>query len=407
MSAGHGSVDGDARGGVEMGAQEPGHAGGGASALGTVASLSTAERRIDAAAVLDRQSEGIPSSVSAHPSARRRRLVYAAKRIAFIPVGLWIVATVSFFIVNLLPSDPAREKLGQLASAQEVAAETRALGLDASVLVRYWWFLDGIVHGTLGSSYYTGQSVTSMIASYLPSTLVLVGAALAIILTVGPLLGIAGARFRNRLPDRAVRAANALGQSVPDFFLGVIFIYVFFFRLRWFPAPTGQIGLLTTPPPDRTGAALIDAALAGRWSTFFDALDHLVLPAVALATYFTAVVSKVTRSFVGSQLASSQVEYARSLGLPERQVLGYAVRAARTPVLTYAGLISAGMIGNAAVIELVFSWNGFGQRAIQGTLQIDLPVIQGYVLVTGAFMLVVFVVVDVIVAWLDPRISYG
>ena len=337
-----------------------------------------------------------------HPLAR-----HAALRVGILPGGLFLVLTVSFFLVNALPSDPARVILGNLASRPQIAQLKRALGLDHSLWERYGHYLDQLfAHASQGTSYYTHESINAAIVHRLASSAELGLCAIALALVYGVLLGTVNAYFRGRLSGRLSGALIGVGQATPDFVLGLAGTFVFFYLLHVLPAPTGQLSPGMAPPPTRTGAVLIDALLSGMWSTAASAAAHLVLPVAALAVAYSVVFARVARSTIGEALEAPHTEFARACGLPERTVVRYAYKAARGPLVTYLAIVTAGMIGGIAVVETLFSWNGLGQWAVSAILTEDIPAVQGFVLLSGAITLVTYVAGDILSHALDPRLGF-
>lgn len=338
----------------------------------------------------------------------RHFLSFAAKRLAFVPVAVLVVITLSFFIVNLVPSDAAREKAGGLASDADVALVKHQLGLDQDIWHRYADFMSNLLaHGSLGRSYYSGRPVWQDVWLFLPSTIELIILSLIIATVVGVGAGTIGAHFKDRFPDYVVRGFITVTQAIPDFFLGLLLIFLIFYKAGWLPAPTGQNGLLEFPEHAITHAVLFDAVVNGQWSLAGSAFSHAVLPALTLGIFYSAYFAKTARSVVGTAFDSYQVEFARSLGLPDRQVLGYAFRQARTPIITYGSILFAALIGGAAIVETVFAWGGLGQFAIDRILHLDIPEVQGFIMVAGLFTLIIFLVLDLLVIFLDPRVSIG
>jgi peptide/nickel transport system permease protein len=337
----------------------------------------------------------------------RRLAIFAAKRLLFVPIGILVVVSLSFWLVNLVPSDPASMKAGELVSPQDLRLIRHQLGLDHSVWHRYVLYMKALIfHFNLGRSYYTDRPVLNDMVLHFPSTLELVVLSLMLAAILGVGIGTVGALFRGRGPDRAARIYMASTQSIPDFFLGLILIFVLFYRLGWASAPTGQLGLLDVPPPSVTHVLLVDAVIARDWPVFRSALAHAVLPVLTLGLSYSAFFAKTTRAVLATALDSHQVEFARACGLHERTIIGYALRAARTPIITFGGLLFAGLAGGAAIVETVFAWNGLGQFTVDSVLHLDLPEIQGVILVFGLTTFMIFIVVDIVVVALDPRVSY-
>ena len=334
-------------------------------------------------------------------------LALVVSRLAFLVAALFGVVTLSFLLVSVTPGDPARLIAGPMASNEQLDAIRAELGLNESLWSRYVEYMGGLLRGDLGTSYYTKQSVTSEIAARLPATLELVVLSVLFAAVVGVAFGALAAYYRGRTGDRAIRLGTGVFQAVPDFFLGLLLIYVVFFLLGLAPAPSGRLSITELPPPEVTGFMTVDSLLAGQWSTFVSALQHLFLPVLTLGLVYAAYFSKTARTTVGKALNSQQAQFARAMGLPERTVVRYAFVEARTTIVTYAGVIFAALLGGEAIVERVFAWNGIGSWALQGIVKLDLPVVQGMVLVAGLLTLLTYTVLDIVVGLLDPRISHA
>jgi ABC-type dipeptide/oligopeptide/nickel transport system permease component len=331
---------------------------------------------------------------------------YALRRLALLPVGLFIVVSLTFALVNLAPGDPARAIAGGLASEETIAQLRVELGLSAPLGERYVTYLGQLARLDLGTSYYTKQSIGSEIYQRLFDSLELIVLSLIVAVVLGLAIGALGAARRGRFIDHASRLLTSTLQSIPDFFLGLLLIYFLFFRQRLTPAPVGRLGLLESRPPRVTGGLLTDAVIAGDWSILASGLRHAIMPVLALGLFYAAYFARTARAVMSSAFASRQVEFARACGLPPRTVWMYAFREARTPILTYGAILFAVLVGGAAIVEIVFSWGGVGEWAVNRILSLDIPAIQGFVLVAGFITLVTYVALDLIVALLDPRITY-
>jgi peptide/nickel transport system permease protein len=336
-----------------------------------------------------------------------QRNSYILRRLAFVPFAALIVVTLSFLLVNAIPSDPAQLQAGPAANDETIARINHQLGLDESLWTRYWdWISDLVTTGSLGESYFSKRSVWSDIGLYIGSSLELVFLAMTVAVVLGVGMGALGAYFQGRAVDRVTGAFVTVIQVVPDFLLGLVGVYVLFFQLGWLPSPTGQLGLLDAKPDRVTGAVLFDVIITGQWSLLGSAISHAILPVLTLGISFSAMFAKITRNVLERSLGSFQVEYARACGLSRWKVFVYAFSAARTQILTYAGLLFAALLGGSAIVEQLFSWNGLGQFAVKRILQLDLPEMQGIILVLAAITLIVILVIDLLVALLDPRVSY-
>ena len=344
---------------------------------------------------------------AARPPRAKGPIQLVVSRLVFLVAALFGVVTLSFLLVSVTPGDPAELIAGPVASESQVDAIRADLGLDQPLWDRYTDYIGGLLQGDLGKSYFTKQPIASEIATRLPATLELIALSVLVAALLGVAVGCVGAYFRGRLPDKVGRFATSVFQSVPDFFLGLLLIYFLFFVLGIAPAPTGQLGITEARPEKVTGFIPIDALIAGNTATFVSALQHLMLPVLTLGLVYSAYFAKTSRSTVGKALNSQQAQFARALGLPERTVLRYAFVEARSTIVTYAGVIFAALLGGEAIVERIFAWDGVGTWALQGILRLDVPVVQGMVLVAGAITLITYTLLDIVVGLLDPRISHG
>ncbi len=346
-----------------------------------------------------------PVTAPVKPRRALGRAQLVLSRLLFLVVALFGVVTLSFLLVSVTPGDPAQTIAGPLAGPAQVAAVRTDLGLDKPILERYVDYMGGLAHGDLGTSYYSKQPVAKEIRDKLPPSLLLIVLSILVAAAIGILVGVIGAYFRGRWPDRVTRIGTGIFQAVPDFLLGLLLIYFLFFVLRIAPAPTGQLGLADMAPSKVTGLIPLDALIAGDLTTFWSAMSRYLLPVLTLGLVYAAYFAKTARSTVGKALNSQQAQFARALGLPERTVVRYAFVESRTTIVTYAGVIFATLFGGEAIVERIFAWDGFGQWALQGILRLDIPVVQGTVLVAGSITLITYTLLDVVVGLLDPRIS--
>ena len=326
------------------------------------------------------------------------------KRALILPPALFVVASLSFLLVSAVPSDPARTALGDSASEQAVAEFNHRVGLDKPVWQRYLEYLSQLFQGDLGRSYYSNQSVSQEMARHVPPTVALVLLSVLVALVIGMIVGTVGAYSKRSGVKRAANFWTSALQAIPDFALGLVLIYVLFSVLKIVPAPIGQVGLSIGAYEGRTNIAILDALLAGNWAGVSQAAAHLVLPVLTLGLVYSAYFSRVALSLLEKAFRSPQVAFARACGLPERRVIAYALLDVRAPTVTYLAILFGFLIGGEAVIETVFSWQGLGQWALESLFKLDLPVIQGYILVSGGIVLVTYIALDVIAVVLDPRV---
>ena len=313
--------------------------------------------------------------------------------------------TLAFALVLLMPGDPAATIAGNFADEETLARIRGELGLDQPIPVRYLNYLVGLFHGDLGLSFASRQPVGEELLRYLPNTIQLVVAGILIAMVLGVALGTIGAYFRNRIPDRIARGTVTVIQSIPVFVLGLMLILIFFYILRWLPPPVGFLGFGDIKPPSVTGFLLIDCVIAGQWGTLGSALSHMVMPAVTLGITYSAFFAKISRATMGESMFSQGIEFARASGLKESTVVVYALRQSRTSILTYGAILVGQLVGGATVVELIFSWQGVGLWGLQGILNIDVPVIQAFVMIAGMITLITYLILDLVIVALDPRMA--
>jgi peptide/nickel transport system permease protein len=328
---------------------------------------------------------------------------YIAARLAIVAVSLLGLITLSFLLVSLIPGDPARLILGDFATPEDVAAVHKQLGLDKPFPERYVDYVSSTLQGDLGTSYFTSLPVRDDILARLPNTLVVLIPGIVMGLILGLAVGSIGAYFRRRLPDRFVGTWITTSQAIPEFVIGLLLIYVFFFALGVAPAPIGMLDATAVRPEPITGSEPLDALLTGQWATLANIGAHAVLPIVTIGVFLATYFAKTARSGLAQSLRSPQVEFARACGLRERTVFRYALTAVRTSLLTYIVILFGASLGGAAIVEVLFAWPGVGGWSLQGVIKGDVPVIQGFVLIMGVATLLAYVALDVIVVLLDPR----
>jgi peptide/nickel transport system permease protein len=331
-------------------------------------------------------------------------LSLVGKRLLAIPLSLLVVATFAFALVSLIPGDPAIQILGQFASQDEIARLRAELGTDLPFFQRYLVFMGDLLHGDLGTSFFSRRPVLDEIGRYLPATVELVVLATLGAVLLGLVIGGIGAYWRGRWLDRASAGAITLFQSVPDFLLALLLIYFLFYVLRLVPPPVGRLGFGASGPEAITGMLLVDTAIAGNWQQFQRVALASIMPVLALSIVYSAYIGKISRTTIGAALASDQTLYARGCGLSEWQVFKYALKQSRTPILTYGAILFGSLIGGAAIIETVFAWRGVGEWALQSMLKLDVPAIQGFIIVAGGITLLLYLLLDILVILLDPRI---
>lgn len=326
------------------------------------------------------------------------------RRIAIIPVSLLIVGTIAFSLVGLLPGDPAYAILGDTASEERIKEIHDRLGTDQPLHLQYGNYLVDVARGDLGRSLFTNRLVLDDVFRYLPSTLELVVPSLVLSILIGGALGTITSYYRQRKPGAAGRGLVTLTQSIPDFLLAVVLIYVFFVILGIAPSPSGRLPIGMTPPERVTGLYTVDAIISGDMSLAFAAGKKLILPVLSLALPYSAYFAKVSDNSLAGVFASRHTEFTRSLGLSEFVVIRDGWRIARVDIVTYFAILFGTLLGGAALIEIIYGLHGFAKWGVEGTLQLDIPVIRGFIVVSAVLTLIGYLVGDIIAVALDPRL---
>jgi len=331
---------------------------------------------------------------------------YLIRRLAASVVVLAGVSVLIFLIARVIPGDPARIALGPLATEEQVALLRGQLLLDRSLVEQYVAFAQGLLRGDLGASLYTQRAVTLDLSQYLPATAELVLAASLLMVLVGIPLGILAGHFRDRWPDHAARIVALLGVVAPSFVWAILLVLTFAYVFDIFPV-IGRLSDSTIRPPFVTGLLTIDSIIARNWGALGDALWHLVLPAIALSMSGAGQAARLTRANLGQVYSRDYIELARAYGFSQGSIAcKYALRPAMIPTLTVLGLDFASKLGNAFLVEAVFAWPGMARYGVNAILHKDLNAIIGTVMVIGFGFVLINLVIDMIVAYLDPRIRY-
>jgi peptide/nickel transport system permease protein len=316
------------------------------------------------------------------------------------------VSILIFVIARVIPGDPARIALGPMATQEQVQNLRKELYLDRPLPLQYLEFVKRLVQGDLGMSLYTKRAVTTDLAEFFPATLELVLVGGLMMVLVGLPLGILAAYYRNRWPDNLARVFALLGVVTPNFVWAIFLVLFFAYWVSVLPV-AGRLGDAFLPPPRISGMITLDALLAGQWATFWDALKHMILPATALAMAGLGQAARLTRANMLDTYGKPYIEMARAFGLSESTIaLKYALRPAMIPTLTILGLDLAAMLGGAFLVEAVFNWPGMARYAVQAIIRKDLNAIVGTTLVIAAFFLLINIVVDLVVGYVNPRIRY-
>lgn len=300
---------------------------------------------------------------------------YVARRLLFSVFVLWGAITVVFIVLRLVPADPAQMILGSDATAAELAALRAKLGLDQPLIIQYGSYLLDIVRGDFGDSFRLQQPAMELVLERFPATATLAVSALVVAIVIGVPLGIAAALNAHRFWDRLISLFSLVLQSLPGFWVGIVLILVFARTLKILPS-------------------------AGNGS-----FAHLILPTIMLALPFIAVLTRMTRSGLLEVSHEGYIQTARAKGLPERVVImPHAIRNALIPIITVVGLQFGGLLGGAVITETVFAWPGVGRMLVDAINQRDYNIVQAAILLITGIFVIVNLLVDVLYAYLDPRV---
>jgi peptide/nickel transport system permease protein len=331
-------------------------------------------------------------------------LNFLARRVfqsIFVLLGLSILI---FLIARVMPGDPARVAVGARAPEWVVERLREQMHLNEPLSVQYWYWLTDALRGDFGISLVTRRNVADDIKEFFPASLELALFALLITAVVGIGLGMVSAWHKDKLIDNVVRVLSYMGVVTPSFVFAILFLLLFGYLLNWLPT-IGRLSDGVVRPPTVTGFMTVDSLLAGDVNVFFDAVKHLILPAMALAMGSLAQEARITRATMSDNLTKDYIAAERALGIPELQVIGrFLLKPSLIPTVSIMGLDFAGTLSNAFLVELIFVWPGLSRYGMNAILRKDLNAISGVILMLGVVFIVVNILVDIIVAQLDPRI---
>jgi len=337
-------------------------------------------------------------------SGRRARLSAVLATFSSVPITLFGLILITFLIGRVMPIDPVIAIVGDHAPPDVVARVRVELGLDRPLPVQFGIYLLRLLHGNLGRSVMTTHTVTQDIATYFPATFELATAAILLALVIGIPAGVIAAARQGSRFDHFVRVVSLAGQSIPVFVLGLIFLLVFYAKLGIAPG-TGQIDVMYDGMVPRvTGMMVVDAMIAGQWDVVRDALAHLALPALVLAYFSLAYITRMTRAFMLDALAGEYIVTARAKGLSGARILWrHAFANIAVPLVTVIALAYAGLLEGAVLTETVFSWPGIGLYLTVSLLNADMNAVLGATLVIGLIYVILNLLADLSYHVLDPR----
>lgn len=316
-------------------------------------------------------------------------------------IGLSILV---FVLARVLPGDPARMAAGPRASQEVVELLRKQLRLDKPLYEQYIYWVNDVLHGDLGYSLVTRRSITADVLEYLPTSLELIILAAIFEISGAFILGVIAGMYSYKWPDNIVRVASYVGISIPSFVMAIILQLTFAWTFKLFPS-TGMLSPGIETPPTVTGMLTIDSLIAGKFDAFANVLWHMILPASALCLGGMLQDARIIRSGMVENKDKDYILAATSQGLPDRTVMfKYLLKPSVIPAVTVMGLDIAALMANAFLVEMVFSWPGFSRLGITVMLNKDLNAIVALVLVIGVIYAIANIVVDIFVAYLDPRI---
>ncbi len=355
---------------------------------------------------------------------------YLARRLVLLIPVLIGISIVTFSMLRLIPGDPARVMLGEHATAEQIEQFRERMGLNDPFYVQYFRYLQSLLRGDLGRAILTNELVAVELAQRLPATIELTLGAMTIACLVGLTAGIISAYKHNSLFDLMTMVSSLVGVSMPVFWLGLVLMYIFGFRLKWLPPSarltvgvelltlneayhldqifTGELGAKIVAFSDfLSNFYILDSILTGNFTALRDALSHLVLPSLALGTIPMAIIARMTRSSLLEVLNQDYIRTARAKGQSEWAVLMiHAMKNAFLPIITVIGLQLGFLLAGAILTETIFSWPGMGRLIVNRILARDYPSVQGNVLVIAFIFVFVNLIVDISYAYLDPRIRF-
>lgn len=311
---------------------------------------------------------------------------YVLRRLLQMLPVLLLASFAIFAMIYAVPGGPVAVIVGENAGPEEIAAAIRRYGLDRPMVVQYADWLGRAATGDFGLSLHSRQPVLQLIGERLPATLQLALAAIFVALVIGIPVAIASAVRPNSWLDRLLSGWSALALGVPTFWLGILLILLFAVELRWLPSASRHVPF---------------------WESPVDALRSLALPAITLGTYVSGILARFLRASLIGEARADYVRTARAKGVPENRIVGFHImRNALLPFVTIVGLMMANFIGGAVVTEAVFTYPGLGRLLIQAISTRDYPLLQGCILVILVAYMLINLTVDMLYAWIDPRIEY-
>jgi len=332
---------------------------------------------------------------------------YISARLLLAPLMIWTIVTVVFLLLRATPGDPVDAILGNRAPEAAKAVMREQLGLNKSLLAQYFDYLGNLLHLNLGNSITSkGTSVWEIIQRHFPATVELTFYSMAIAIAVGVTLGMVAASRPGTSIDVGGRLFGIITYSLPIFWVGMLLQLVLSVQLGLFPLGT-RFPLNETAPQGLTGIYTIDSILGGNLSQLLTSIHYLALPCLTLGILLSGIFERMVRVNLKQTLQADYVEAARARGVGERQILlAHALKNALIPVITVLGLTFASLLGGAVLTEVTFSWPGLGNRLYEAISVRDYPTVQGLMIFFGVIVVIASMLIDIINAYIDPRIRY-
>jgi ABC-type dipeptide/oligopeptide/nickel transport system permease component len=336
-----------------------------------------------------------------------RLLRYALRRVLLVVPVLAAALFLTFALTRIVPGNPIDRVAGPYVSDERRDQMKHQAYLDRPFYTQFALYVRDLAHGKMGVSYTTAQDVSKDLRQRFPASFELVTYAMLIAVAFAVPLGIAAAIRKDSWVDHVARVVSVLGVSMPIFWLGLILLYVFFFKYGWFPGPLGRTGSATSDFDDITGILTLDTLIRRDFAAFWEVFKALVLPCVTLGFVAMAPIARFTRATMAEVLESDYIRTARSLGLPFRVVVfQLALKNALIGILTIIAAVYGYALGGEVLVEIIFNWPGLGQYSYNAILSSDFPAIQGFVLLVTFVYMVIYLVLDLLTAALDPRVKY-
>ena len=332
---------------------------------------------------------------------------FIINRIFSSSITLFGLSILIFCMARLIPGDPARMALGDRASIEQVEAMRDKLLLNEPIYIQYFAYLKGVFRGDLGYSIFTKKPVTQNIYDFLPATLELILFAGFFMIAIGVPLGAIAAKNNGKLSDFIIRFFAIFNIVTPAFVIGILLMILFSHNLGWLPI-AGRISDPIFSPVRITGLYTLDSLIMLDFKNFIDSLKHILLPSIALSLAGLSQAIRLTRANMLDTLKAPYTEMANAFAFSDKSILfKYALKPALIPTITIIGLDFSAMLGNAFLVEMVFDWPGIAKYGVHSTMNADLNAIVGVVLIIGLMFLVVNILIDILIALINPKVRLG